>query len=110
VALDHLKLPLYSLEPVISIHGFHGMRESRRLEPANHHPPRCTDDAPGVSTERLDDASSRGLKSVLERKLSQPLLLPGQPLAPHPWNDQVATWRPHLDVTRNFPPAVQQQC
>jgi hypothetical protein len=31
VALDHLKLPLYSLEPVISIHEFHRMRESRRL-------------------------------------------------------------------------------
>jgi hypothetical protein len=31
VALDHLKLLLYSLEPVIIIHGFHGMIESRRL-------------------------------------------------------------------------------
>jgi hypothetical protein len=31
VALGHLKLPLYSLESVINIHGFHGMRESRWL-------------------------------------------------------------------------------
>jgi hypothetical protein len=31
VALDHLILLLYSLEPVIDIHGLHGVRESRQL-------------------------------------------------------------------------------
>jgi hypothetical protein len=33
IALHDMKLLLYSLEPVIGIHGFHGVRESRWLSP-----------------------------------------------------------------------------
>jgi hypothetical protein len=75
----------------------HGIRT------VHHRPLGYASDADGVSTGRLDDTTDRGLKSVPVRKLSQHLELPRCSVAPQPWNDWGAMWRPQLDVVRNSP-------